>query len=251
MTLEDIVATIPDFGLWLHVEKIKLFGWYLHTSQNKAAFSGSDINACYRSVHLEPPTSISPVLLSLEQKRPKQLLRDKAGYRLERSIRQDFDARYGVRSSAIHVSNLLSGLILQISSKDQREYLDEAFICFQHKAFRAAIIMAWNLAFDRLCHYVIDNANHLSAFNGQLPKSFPKAKVTAITKRDDFYELKESEVLQVCKSSSIINGNISKVLKEKLDRRNLAAHPSGISFSQLTAEEFIKDLVENVILKLV
>lgn len=101
---------------------------------------------------------------------------------------------------------------------------------------------------DHLCEWVL--AGHLPAFNTQLTKSFPKADVQVITKRDDFAELKESQVLQVCKSAIIINGSLHKVLKEKLDRRNASAHPSGIAITQLTAEEFIRDLVDNVVLKL-
>ena len=61
---------------------------------------------------------------------------------------------------------------------------------------------------------------------------------------------KESQVLQVAKSSNLISPNLHKIMKEKLDRRNIAAHPSGVEISQLTAEEFIRDLVVNVVLAL-
>ena len=110
--------------------------------------------------------------------------------------------------------------------------------------------MCWNLAFDHLCEFVLKDPSRVIDFNTQLPKSFPKAGIQAVSDRDHFTELKESEVLQVCKSAGIISGSIHKILKEKLDRRNIAAHPSGAVTSQPTAEEFIKDLVENVVLKL-
>jgi hypothetical protein len=58
------------------------------------------------------------------------------------------------------------------------------------------------------------------------------------------------QILQVCKSANIITGSLHKILKEKLDRRNVAAHPSQVVVSQLTAEDFIKDVVENVVLSL-
>jgi hypothetical protein len=63
-------------------------------------------------------------------------------------------------------------------------------------------------------------------------------------------ELKESEVLEICNSAGIINKDIYKILKAKLDRRNSAAHPSSVKIDQLQAEEFIDDIVKNVILKL-
>jgi hypothetical protein len=71
-----------------------------------------------------------------------------------------------------------------------------------------------------------------------------------VSNRDHFTELQESQVLQVCKSPNIISDSVHKILKEKLTSRNIAAHPSETVTSQPTAEEFIKDLVENVVLKL-
>ena len=107
--------------------------------------------------------------------------------------------------------------------------------------------MTWNLAFDHLCSVIL--SKHLAAFNTQLTKTYPKAKPSSIAARDDFGAFKESEVLQVAKSANIISNSIHKVLKEKLDRRNVAAHPSGVSIAPQTAEEFIIDLVNNVVLK--
>ncbi len=109
--------------------------------------------------------------------------------------------------------------------------------------------MCWNLAYDHVCEFVL--SNHLSPFNLQLPKSFPKADILRVLRKDDFQGLKEFQVLQVCKSANILSNNLYKVLKEKLDRRNIAAHPSAsIVIAAPTAEEFIKDLIENVVLKM-
>jgi hypothetical protein len=58
-------------------------------------------------------------------------------------------------------------------------------------------------------------------------------------------------VLQVCASANIISGNIHKIAKEKLVRRNIAAYPSSVVTTPATAEEFIRDLVENVVLQVV
>ena len=41
-----------------------------------------------------------------------------------------------------------------------------------------------------------------------------------------FTELKESEVLQVCRSANIITNDFLKILGEKLDKWNTAVHPS-------------------------
>ena len=110
--------------------------------------------------------------------------------------------------------------------------------------------MSWNLAYDHLCGYMLD-AKRLTYFNTQLPKSFPKARISVITQKEDFSELKESEVLQTCRSANIISNDLLKVLKEKLDKRNTAAHPSNVVISPHTAEEYIIDLITNVLTKLV
>jgi len=130
----------------------------------------------------------------------------------------------------------------------EKAYLDEALRCFRHDAVRAAIVMTWNLAYAHLCNVIL--VKHLPAFNTQLPLSFPRAEISTIATRDDFEALKESQVLQVAKSANIISGSVHKILKEKLDRRNIAAHPSNVVIRPETAEEFILDLVQNVVLKL-
>jgi hypothetical protein len=67
---------------------------------------------------------------------------------------------------------------------------------------------------------------------------------------DDFSSLKEFVVIDICKRENIINHNVAKILFEKLDKRNAAAHPSTVKIGQLQAENFIDELVKNVVLAL-
>lgn len=246
--LHEVVAQIGQFSRWNHTERIKFFAWHLHTHKGKDHFQAVEVTKCFRELHLDPPPSIHPLLNALVNRSPKILLRGARGYSLERATRDVFTKKYGDRAATVHVDKLLSELPSKVPNLAERTYLDEALQCFRIKAYRASIVMAWNLAYDHLCQCVL--TNHLADFNTQLPKTYPKADVQSITKREDFTELKESQVIQVCKSAGIISHNVNKVMKEKLDRRNIAAHPSTVSTSQLTAEEFIKDLVENVVLVL-
>jgi len=243
-----IVSTVSDFHSWNHVKKIKLFAWFLH-SQGKDHFSSTDIRVIYEKLHLDRPANITSMLDQLSEKNPKELLKDSRGYSLVGRLRDEMARKYSARPTAVYVSTLLRELPARVPDLTERTYLDEALACFNAGAFRASIVMCWNLAYDHLCEFVL--SKHLADFNTQLPKSFPKADITAVSKKDDFQELKESQVLQVCKSANIISGSLHKILKEKLDRRNIAAHPSGVVVAQPTAEEFIKDLIENVVLKLV
>ncbi|MHB1743956.1 MAG: hypothetical protein ACYCPO_01455 [Acidobacteriaceae bacterium] len=252
MRLSDVVATVSGFSKGSHADKIRFFSWFLHYHLKRDRFVSGDIAKCYEELSMEQPSSISPFLASMEKKKPKEILRDKGGYHLEHSLREKMTAKYGQRSITVQVTKMLMDLPNKVPDVAEREFLDEALICYRNGAFRAAIVMTWNLAFDHLLSFIL--AHHLAAFNTQWPLSYAKqhakARVAAITSRDDFGELKESETLMICKSTAIITGDLYKVLDEKLGKRNTAAHPSTVSVSQIQAEGVIDDLVNNVVLKL-
>ncbi|MGB2714438.1 MAG: hypothetical protein WBC51_09690 [Vicinamibacterales bacterium] len=220
--------------------------WHVHVHQGRDRFSVADLKECYDTLHAVQPSNISQLLAALANKSTREVLRDGRGYYLERKLREKLDARYGNRAATIVVHELLRQLPAKLSDAAERDFLDEAIRCFRTQAFRAAIVMSWNLAYDHLCVHIIKN--RLSDFNTALPKRVGKA--TPITTQDELTELKESQVLDVCRTAHITSGNVGKVLAEKLTKRNLAAHPSGISFNQLQAEEYITDLVNNAVLKI-
>src|SRR5262249_39774384 len=127
------------------------------------------------------------------------------------------------------------------------EYLQEALTCFRNRAFRAAVVMTWNVTYDHLVTTLV--AKHLQAFNQQLAGMFG-GKKKSVGSRDDFQRLKESEVVEVANAAGLISKEVAKVLGEKLDKRNSAAHPSGSKIDKLQAEAYISDLINNAMLKL-
>lgn len=248
MTVTEFLSGVANFSRLNHSERILCFSWYLVRHENKEKFKCTDIQRCFDYTNVAPPSSIPPFLQSMAERKRPQLLKKGDGYVIENETLAILDKKYGVRAAAIQVDRLLTELPSHISITDERKYLEEALTCFRHGAFRATIVMAWNLAYGHLCNVALKG--HLAEFNAQLPKSFPKADILEIKKIEDFQELKESQVLQVCKSSNIISQALYKVMKGKLDIRNIYAHPSGIEITQLTAEEYVRDLVDNVALKL-
>jgi hypothetical protein len=67
---------------------------------------------------------------------------------------------------------------------------------------------------------------------------------------DDFADnMSEREVIEVASSANIINGDVFKVYKNRLDQRNSAAHPSTLRVAQVQAEGFIDDLIRNAVLQ--
>jgi hypothetical protein len=252
MKLAEFIPTVSGFSKWSHADKIRLFAWFLHSKRGRDRFKAADITACYAELHMTPPSSVSPFLTQMEKGKSKEVLRNAKGYALESSVREKYETKYGQRVMAVTVDKLLLDLPSQVPNLAERTFLDETIKCYRAGAFRATIVMAWNLAYHHLCDYVL--RKHLAAFNAQWPKSFAKrhagARVSAVVKHDDFAELKESEVIQICRTAAIISGDLFKVLNEKLDKRNSAAHPSNIVIHMQTAEEFILDLITNGVVKL-
>jgi len=90
-------------------------------------------------------------------------------------------------------------------------------------------------------------------FNAEYPKRFPglhkKAKAQTIVNYEDFAsDLKESEVVEICRAANIVTKEQYNALDRQIGRRNSAAHPSSTVITVLQAEEFIHDLVTNVVL---
>jgi hypothetical protein len=249
--LEDIVSGISGFSNWTHADKIRFFAWFIYSKRGRERFSPADIRTCYDELSLEKPRDVNPYLAQMLNRKPREVLRDRRGYALERRVRDQLETKYGERVATVQADKLLLDLPTKIPDMAERSFLNEGLQCFRCKAFRAAIVMTWNLSYDHLCRYILNAPIRLTDFNKQLPKTFPKARISSVNIRDDFTELKESEVLQVCRSANIITNDLLKILKEKLDKRNTAAHPSTVEIAPHTAEEYIIDLITNVVLKLV
>lgn len=231
-----------------HVDRIKHLGWFLLAEEVRERFVAADIRRCYESLHLAQPAKLGTQLQQMADKKPPDLLRDARGYRLEGRHRAGLDERYGRRTATVAVDAMLQGLPGWVSDEAGRLFLTEALTCYRNKAFRATIVMTWNLAFDHLLDWVL--ANHLPAFNPAITRRHPKRGGVAVARKEDFGEFKESEVIEVCGTAGLLPDNIKKILADKLTKRNMAAHPSLVEITQYQAEDVISDLVGNVILKL-
>jgi hypothetical protein len=253
MNVEQVVRGIEGFTTWPHARRIRVLAWYIHRHEQRDRFTVADLRRLSNDLSLAHPGNYSQQVADLE--RSGVIVKDGAngGFYLERRARDELDAQLGHRPTRIAVQSLLASLAERVPNLRERAFLTEAVLCFDVGAFRAAIVMTWNLAFDHLCTFVL--THHRAAFNRQWPVTYAKrhkdAAVKEVNKPDDFSEMKESEVIQVCKSAGIIPDNVAKILSEKLTRRNIAAHPSSVIIEAVQAEDFILDLVNNVVLKLV
>jgi len=252
MTPEEFAQSAPGLANIRHVDRIKHFAWFILNEEKRERFQPSDIRNLYERLHYAQPSNIVQLCRQMADKRPPDLLRDGKGFRLEGRLKKQFDAKYASRPATIAVDAMLQHLPGKVSDEAERLFLAEALTCLRSRAFRATIVMTWNLTYDHLLNWIL--ANHLGAFNGAIPKRFssPKKSGITISKKDDFSDqLKESEVIDLCGIAGMLADSTRKILSEKLTRRNLAAHPSLIEITQYQAEDVISDLVNNVILKLI
>lgn len=246
--LHEFTESVSRFHSKSAVDQLLLLGWYLEAIEGKSSFSVSDIRTAFNSVGVEPP-NVSQYLDRLTKKKPPQLRKTSGGFKLVASVRRSMDQKIGKNPSVIAVSKLLSDLPSKVPNSDERVFLGEALNCYKVKAYRAAILMVWNLAFDHLMEWLLSDVTRLDRLNNGIQKRFPK-KNTLISSRDDFEEFKESEVIAACRTARLLNKNQVEILEAKLKRRNTVAHPSTIVITQAQADDAITDLVNNVVLAL-
>lgn len=243
MELAELKQAIPGLPDKSHYDKIKIFGWWMHVHKSQTSFTGADIAKCYDELHFSKPSSFSAYMGQLADKSKRELLKSGSGYRLENKVREQLDALYGIPQITVKVTSLLTDLASTIPDMAERAYYQEALICYKHGSRRGAVVMTWNIAFSHLCTYVL--TNRLTDFNARWLLSMPgmhKKGTIEIKVFDDFNEeLKESEVLTICRDAGILTKNMYNIMHASLGKRNAAAHPNAVVIDQLQTDAFITD----------
>jgi hypothetical protein len=248
MELSEFVSVVPNFDGMKDREKVAHFGWYLHTYRGMQTFATGDIRKCFEDVRLAPP-NVSLHLIRMAEAKPPSLIGSAGKYKLHRRDMSALDARYGAHPSTIAASKLLTELPAKVPDLAERAFLEEAINCYRVRAYRAAIVMTWNLAYDHLVHWIFVDATRVAALNAAFAKRFQK-KAPTVTRPQDLETIKEFDVIESCGTARLISSNLVKILKEKLARRNMAAHPSAVVIIEPQANDVITDLVNNVVLAL-
>lgn len=254
MTLETFRDAVPGLASRPHANLILLLGWFFHVHRSKATFTGADLKTTYNQLHLVTPSSFGGYLQNLvDQKRLiKTPSKGGTGYRLESKIRAEFDARYGQAPVTVEVTAALAKLADTLPDMAERAYYKEALTCYNHGAFRATVVMVWNVAFSHLCDHIL--TKRLKDFNDRWLTAHPgthKNKVKTIVVMDDFNDhLKEFEILTLARDANIITKNVFNIMDAGLKKRNAAAHPNNVIIGKTQTDAFIEDLITNVVLQI-
>jgi len=110
------------------------------------------------------------------------------------------------------------------------------------------VVMCWNLTLHHLQDHILAHAT-ASFAQALAVNTDARVKIKSFSKDDDFTEMPESKFLEFCRVGKIVTSSMYNKLKGRLDDRNGAAHPSGVTTTPKFAEAYIEDMVENVIRK--
>jgi hypothetical protein len=244
MNLHDFVRQNPSFTDESIADQVLAIAWFWHTHDPNLVLAYNEMAQAFKTIGLDS-THLLDTWNEMVTHEPKQLLLITINdYSVPLALRLTLDQKYAhckEHQQTIEVKQMLTDLLDEMAKPEEQVYLNETMICFKNQAFRAAVVMAWNLAYDHLCRFILDDPTRLAAFNQQLRKQ--------ITVREDFSEHKEALVLQCCRAANIISKNTKHLLDQGQNRRNMAAHPCEIPTSQSAAESTIEDLVKHVIHK--
>jgi hypothetical protein len=223
------------------------FLYLVTVEQGQQAATAKDINDCFSTCDLKVPSRTAAYLSEGTKSKPPLYVKvPRGGYRLHRVKSDEISGALGSRRVVSQTSAELRSLEASFPEGPKKKFLAETVDCFEANANRAAIIMSWILTLDHLFDFVLKH--HLSSFNAALAAN-PDKKMKYIVNKDDFSELKEVKIVELCRAAGIVSNDVRKILEDALGVRNTAAHPSGVEVSRNKAVALIEDLVLNVISK--
>lgn len=243
----DFASNVPGFYRKTAVDQLLALAWFADASLSRSLIDAEFMRNCFKAAGVEPP-NMSVYLPRLAAKRPPQLVREKGGYRLAGATKRALQSRYGGDPTSATVAKTLSDLPSRVPNAAEKAFLTEALSCYRVRAFRATIVMVWNLSYDHLAQWVFADPARITYLNAGIASKYPKKGLT-VAKIEDLDALKESEFIEAARVAKLIDKNTTQILEEKLRRRNMAAHPSRVVITQHQADDMITDLVENIVLK--
>lgn len=223
-----------------------LFVYYLTVELGQDGATGSQVDECFVACDLNAPNSTKVYLTRNSKGQGSKFVKAVKGYKLQRHHRELLSQELGAERVVAQTTAELRALEAKLPAGAKRAFLTEAIDCFEAGANRAAVVMMWILTMDHVFEFVLKH--HRPAFNAALAAN-PDKRVKVVSARDDFGDLKEDKIIELCRAAGIISNDVRKILVEKLGTRNSSAHPSSIVVKRSKVIDFFEDLVTNVIQK--
>jgi hypothetical protein len=241
MTIDILIDKTEDFRLMSQKDKVKRFAYFYKVLERGDFFTAKDIEDLFKEARMSPPSNIHDVIGKILIDKSKDIIKTGGKYSLERHFVKQMDAIY-LKAQTAKVEGEMADLLNWIKNMRQKAFLEDAIKCINAHIHRPAIIMMWLLTMDVLYEFVINNK--LVEFNSEIKRRNIKH---AIATKSDFEDIKESIFIEVLRSCSIISKEQKKILDEKLDIRNSAAHPNQTSFKEAKVISFVEELMVDIV----
>jgi len=157
------------------------------------------------------------------------------------------------QSPGVSEREQLRSLIDEIPEDDVSEYLEEAASCAEAGYLRAAIVLGWCAAIDRVQKKLL--AAGLETFNKasadmkkQKSGRFKRFnKDFAVTTLSELQEVFDNDLLWVLEGMGLIDSNEGDRLRSLFQYRNQSAHPGSAPIGEAHAIAFFNDLIEIIL----
>lgn len=249
MELEQLARNQPGFHDLSGPEKIKVLAWYLH-HKGKKAFSTSDINACFDALFMEKPNT-STRLFEMEQR--GDLLRTKEGLALNGRLREQFNHKYLPKTPTSIALEKVKELAQQIKERKIKAFLEEAALCIEVGACRAAIVLGWCATIHHLHRKVgsigFDKFSQASS-QMKAAQSGPFKrwnKEFSVHNTSDLIPVFDSDLIQVLAGMNLIDSNEVQRLLTCFQWRCHSAHPAEAPIGEAHMLAFFTDVVHIVL----
>ena len=244
--LELTLQNIDDLSTLQAGEQTDLVACALVAVVGREYVTSALIDLARSRLHLPQHRTAGYLSASAQTKRGKhpRYIKQRTGYTLERSLQTELASRLLVKSRVVLAASQARNAVRALEPGPIQDYLMEAVGCFESGYFRAAIVMAWCVAYDVIRSWLF--RKHLDALNAVMA-TWKRPRSVALIQ--DFEEFNERSVLDLARDVGALTKNEHKIVTAMLDTRNTYAHPTGRSVSQAMAESFIEQVVSESVRK--
>ena len=186
--LSNFINQFEDFYSLSKTEQIDVFSYFLEEIEKMDTYSPTVIKNCFEVSKINPysniPSYLTKNLKAARGKKPKYL-KSRTGYSLNSAFKVQLVKIIPDNKPKAKTSKTLRDLLATISDSEENVFLDEAIKCYEISAYRASIIMVWNLTIDHLYEYIL--AKKLTEFNTVLAASTDRrVRISSVSVKDDF-----------------------------------------------------------------
>lgn len=171
---------------------------------------------------------------------------------LARRFRDELIIQIQKRPKTAANTALLAQIVRDLPNPEENAYLKEAVDCAKHRFYRAAVVLGWCAAIDRI-HRVVEkmgfakfnvtSSSMASQAKGRFKRFSSPQNVSSLS---ELRRVFDTEVLWVCEGMQLIDSNEHTRLRSCFDLRCQCSHPGDAPVTEYNLLAYFSDLNEIV-----